>query len=34
MDRREFASFLPALLAATALLPETVSAQQLGTMDS
>ena len=34
MDRREFASLLPALLAATALLPEPVSAQQAaGDMD-
>ena len=28
MDRREFAALLPALLATTTLLPETVSAQQ------
>jgi mannose-6-phosphate isomerase-like protein (cupin superfamily) len=33
MDRREFASFLPAVLAAAALLPEVVSAQQGGTME-
>jgi hypothetical protein len=33
MDRREFATLLPALLAATALLPETAAAQQTGTMD-
>jgi mannose-6-phosphate isomerase-like protein (cupin superfamily) len=32
MDRREFAAFLPALLAATALLPEA-SAQQTPDMD-
>jgi mannose-6-phosphate isomerase-like protein (cupin superfamily) len=32
MDRREFSTLLPALLAATALLPE-VKAQQQGTMD-
>jgi mannose-6-phosphate isomerase-like protein (cupin superfamily) len=37
MDRREFAAMLPALLAATALLPEPATAQQTenstGTMD-
>lgn len=33
MDRREFASLLPALLAATSLLPEAVSAQQVGSME-
>ena len=34
MDRREFATLLPALLAATTLLPETAAAQQTGTMDN
>jgi len=33
MDRREFATLLPALLAATTLLPEAALAQQTGTMD-
>ena len=33
LDRRKFAAMLPALFAATALLPEAASAQQAGTMD-
>jgi mannose-6-phosphate isomerase-like protein (cupin superfamily) len=33
MDRREFVTLLPALLAATALYPEAAHAQQAGTMD-
>ena len=34
MDRRSFASLLPALIAATALLPEASPAQQSGTMQN
>lgn len=33
MDRREFSSLLPALLAAVAVLPEGAAAQQLGSME-
>ncbi len=33
MDRRDFTTLLPALIAATALLPESAAAQQTGTMD-
>ncbi|MGA7156799.1 MAG: cupin domain-containing protein [Acidobacteriaceae bacterium] len=33
MDRREFAGLLPALLAAGSLLPESLVAQEVGTME-